>query len=277
MSFLDPSLDLPRQMRLKFQQATPFARAIGLELTAIGEGTATTRLAPSPPIHAATDTDAIHPFALIGMADHALSYAFVTTTPPESGLSTLDLRIDFGPPPIGAVTAEVTALRIGPHNGTVALTAQDAAGQNVLRATALFNFRAFPGGGAHMRRPDKPRFSNDHNGPFPAFLGLHQDNDGTWLEGGHRRTVGFEGLPALHGGVTGALLAFACHAEAARTAPAAHLSTLHLRYLRPAGLARLNTTTVVTRAGRSATFLDAICAHTPTEPIATAQATFVPD
>jgi acyl-coenzyme A thioesterase PaaI-like protein len=129
-----------------------------------------------------------------------------------------------------------------------------------------------------LRRPDLPPFENDHEGPFPAFIGLHSEGDCVWLEGAGRRTVGFEGLPALHGGVIGALLAAACEAAIARAGLAAglRLATLHIRFLRPAGLARLDAAANVARAGRSAAFVSASCWHTLEEPVADAQATFAP-
>jgi acyl-coenzyme A thioesterase PaaI-like protein len=263
--------------RMQFQQATPFARAIGLELLDWSEGGATTRLPPSGPISRAEADGAIHPWALIGMADHALSYVFPSVLPPDSGLATLDLRIDFGPQPAGAVTAHTMLHHRAAQHGTALLTAADSTGAPVLAASALFNFRSFPGGGS-FRRPDLPRFENDHAGPFPAFLGLHQDQDKVWLTGGARRTVGFEGLPALHGGVIGALLAASCESTVVHEKlPAAlRLTTLQIRFLRPAGLGRLDAGATILRAGRSAAFLTATCWHNQDETIAEAQATFAP-
>lgn len=263
--------------RMRFQQATPFAQAIGLELLGWSSGKASTRLAPEGPVRRAPGEAAIHPWALIGMADHALSYVFPSVLPPESGLSTLDLRLDFGPPPAGAVTAQCRLHHRAPHHGTAVLSATDATGANVLAATALFNFRSFPGGGT-PRRPELPRFENDHDGPYPGFLGLRQQGDAVWLEGGGRRTVGFEGLPALHGGVIGALLAAACEAASTRAglSPSLRLTTLHILFLRPAGLAHLDAQAEVVRAGRSAAFLTARCWHVQGETVAEAQATFAP-
>ena len=258
--------------RLQFQQDTPFARAIGLELLGWSHGTARTRL-PLSRQTCTSDSDAqTHPWALIGLADHALSYAYPTLIPPDSGLSTLDLRIDFGPAAIGAVTATTTVHHHTPHHGMATLTATDEAQQATLAASALFNFRTFPGGGelgSHCRQI----FENDHPGPFAAFLGLHQSDSETWLEGAGRRVIGFEGLPALHGGVVGALLAAACD----RIAPAGmRLTTLHIRFLRPAGTTRLNASAAAVRAGRSAAFISATCWHEKQAPVADAQATYTP-
>ena len=263
--------------RMRFQQATPFARAIGLELLDWGGGRASTRLAPSGPIARAAGETAIHPWALIGLADHTLSYVFPSVFPPSSGLSTLDLRVDFAAAPLGTVTAQAWLQQSTPHHGTAMLTATDAGGASVLAATALFNVRGFPGGGGGSR-PDLPRFENDHDGPFPAFMGLQQEAGSVWLEGGGRRTVGFEGLPALHGGIVGALLAAACQETVSGNAAAAalRLTSLHIRFLRPAGLGRLHAAATVLRAGRSAAFLSATCWHTPGRIVADAQAIFAP-
>jgi acyl-coenzyme A thioesterase PaaI-like protein len=239
-------------------------------------GVATTRLSPSPQVSQAAGDPRTHPWALIGMADHALSFAFATLIPPASGLSTLDLRLDFGAPPVGTVTAEARVTRLAPHNGTAILSATDDSGEAVLGATALFNFRGFPGGGSTPVRPDLPRFEIDHAGPFTELLGLHQEGGKTWLEGGLRRTVGFEGLPALHGGVIGALLAAACETAAIGLPAPMRLATLYVRFLRPGGLARLDAGASLVRAGRSAAFFTATCYHTETEPVAEAHATFAP-
>jgi acyl-coenzyme A thioesterase PaaI-like protein len=262
--------------RLKDQAQAPFAKSIGLHLIESKNGTAKTRLAPSPQTSRAEDNPAIHPWALIGMADHALSYAFGTLMPPSGGLSTLDIRLDFGPPPTGAVTGNAKVTRLAPHNGTAIFTAIDETAAPVLGATALFNVRSFPGGSTTRDRPDAPNFEIDHPGPFPALLGLHQSNDQVWLEGGHRRTIGFEGLPALHGGVIGALLAAACEAATHGLKNRMRLATLSVRFLRPGGLARLNARAELVRAGRSAAFFTALCYHTETEPVADAHATFAP-
>jgi len=269
---MDPQIE----RRMRYQQATPFAQAIGLELGDWGEGFATTRLQPTNPTRFREANATLHPLALIGMADHAISYAFTAAIPPMAGMSTLDLRLDFGPAPVGAVTAQARLLHLCAHNGVATLTAQDDAGQPTLAATALFNFRAFPGGSGEMKRPNLPRFANDHDGPFENFLGLHRETDGVFLAGGARRTVGFEGLPALHGGVIGAALAAACEAEITRLELPLRLATLSIRYLRPGGLARLDARATCIRAGRSAAFLNARAYHEEGEPVAEAQAVFVP-
>ena len=262
--------------RLKDQTYAPFARSIGLQLIDTNPGTAQTRLAPTPQSSRAINDPAIHPWALIGMADHALSFAFATQIPPSGGLSTLDIRVDFGPPPTGAVTGNAKVTRLAPHNGTASFSATDETAAPVLGATALFNFRGFPGGSTTRDRPNAPNFEIDHPGPFPALLGLHQSNDHVWLEGGHRRTVGFEGLPALHGGVIGALLAAACEGATHGLKTPMRLATLSVRFLRPGGLARLNARAELVRAGRSAAFVTASCFHKETEPVAEAHATFAP-
>jgi len=269
-------MDEPILRRMRHQQATPFARAIGLQLTDWGHGFADTMLPPSQPIRHHAGTAAIHPWALIGMADHAISYAFTAAIPPNAGMSTIDLRLDFGPAPQGAVQAEARLRHLATHNGTATLVSRDEAGQCPVTATALFNFRAFPGGGAEMKRPDLPRFANDHDGPFEAFLALTHSTEGPYLAGSTRRTVGFEGLPALHGGVVGALLAAACAAEVARAGLAQRLGSLQIRFLRPGGTAPLQARASMQRAGRSAAFVNATCFHTEAEIVAEAQASFVP-
>ena len=260
--------------RLKHQADSPFAVSIGLQLIDTKNGTAVTRLAPSPQTSRATDDPAIHPWALIGMADHALSYAFGSVMPPAGGLSTLDIRLDFGPPPVGAVTGHARVTRLAPHNGTASFSATDETDAPVLTATALFNIRNFPGGSTIHSRPDLPTFEIDHPGPFTALLGLHQEGPKVWLEGGHRRTVGFEGLPALHGGVIGALLAAACEAATHGLKTRMPLATLSVRFLRPGGLTRLEARAELIRAGRSAAFVTASCFHKEPEPVADAHATF---
>jgi acyl-coenzyme A thioesterase PaaI-like protein len=265
------------RQRLNHQNAAPFARAIGLELLDTGDGWATTRLAARPATSISATDARIHPWALIGMADHALSYAFATVIAPDAGLSTLDLRLDFGAVPVGAVTATAHILRAPVHNGTATLVGRDETGAAVIAASALFNTRGFPGGGAGAARPHGQRYEPDHDGPFEALLGLEADDHGLRLTGGARRTVGFEGLPALHGGVIGALLAAACMAEAAVHPVAAgmQLATLHVRFLRPGGMAPLRAAATCARAGRSAAFFDAWCFHAAGENVASAQATLV--
>ena len=261
--------------RMRFQQATPFAQAIGLELVDWGIGHARTRLAPAPPVQRTPHDAALHHLALIGMADQTLSYAFTAAIGADAGLSTIDLRVDFGAPPQGAVMAQAQLQHHTAQNGLATLTAQDAAGQAVLAACALFNFRAFPGGGG-MKRPDLPPFVNDHAGPFADFLGLSQADGVTSMAGGVRRLVGFEGLPALHGGVIGALLAACCDAAQSAVAPKLRLATLQVRYMRPAGLAPLFARATCVRAGRSAAFFNATCFHTEGVVVADAQANFAP-
>jgi acyl-coenzyme A thioesterase PaaI-like protein len=264
--------------RMKHQGSSPFARAIGLELLETGNGSATVRLTAGLATRISESNGRIHPWALIGMADHALSYAFATVTPQDAGLSTLDLRLDFGSVPVGAVTAVARVMRMPTQNGTATLVARDESGAVVVGACALFNTRGFPGGGSGMQWPELEPFEADHDGPFPALLGLDEHADGVRLAGGARRIVGFEGLPALHGGVIGALLAAACMAEATRHPRAAEmrLATLSLRFLRPGGMAPLHATASCVRAGRSAAFFDARCYHTAGEDVADARATLVP-
>lgn len=262
--------------RMRYQQATPFARAIGLELLEWGHGFANTRLAPSGPTRSAAGQDTLHPWALIGMADHAISYAFTAAIPANAGMSTLDLRLDFGPAPQGSVTAAAHMTHLSAHSGIARLVAQDEAGNVPVTASAVFNFRAYPGGSGEMKRLDLPRFANDHDGPFEDFLALEEEETGLALAGNTRRTVGFEGLPALHGGVVGALLAAAATQAVAKSGFTHRLASLNIRYLRPGGIERLHGTATILRAGRSVAFVDAVCFHHAARPVAQAQVTFVP-
>jgi acyl-coenzyme A thioesterase PaaI-like protein len=268
--------------RLRLQQACPYWRALGIDLLEWGSGRALMRMPPSARI-AASDGDArIDPLALVGLLDDAFSNAMATVLPISTGISTLDLRMELNSsaPPTGTVTVETNVNLIGDHMITARAWARDENGP-VATGTSMFTLGGFPGGSL----PDFDRIGKydpaSASGPFQTLIGLNISGEYVVLPGGNPNVIGWEGGPALHGGVIGATLMASCvtRAEVAgEIAAGKRLASLYIRYLRPgSALETLRTSSRIDRQGRSASFLSANCFHEEGKDVARAHAVFVPD
>ncbi|MGE4323278.1 MAG: hotdog domain-containing protein [Sphingobium sp.] len=268
--------------RLRLQQACPYWRVLGIDLLEWGRGRAVMRMAPSPRIAAGTDDARIDPLALVGMLDDSFSNAMATVLPLSIGISTLDLRMEFASaaPPTGAVTAETQVQLVGDTMITAHIMAHDEAGP-IATGTSMFTLGGYPGGSL----PDFGKIGLydpvQATGPFRALIGLERAGDDAVLPGGNPNVIGWEGGPALHGGVIGAVLMESCLLRAAaegEIAAGKRLASLYLRYLRPgSALQTLRASSTVDRLGRSASFLSARCFHDDGRDVGHAHAIFVPD
>lgn len=242
--------------RLLYHTATPFARAIGVELLEWGAGRATSRVEASGRIARATDDARPHPLALPGIADDVLSHAFGSVVLPDQGLSTLDLWLGLsGRDPDGStIVATARVLSLAGMSGTATASVADDGGL-LATATATFLIGHFPSG-----RDADPALIGRYDpavrpGPFPSLLGLVGAPGAAALAAGNPAVIGWESGPSLHGGAIAALLMAAC--EGCHGLPDQHLGSLAVRYLRPCIGSALRAEARLERAGRRASHVSA--------------------
>jgi acyl-coenzyme A thioesterase PaaI-like protein len=216
---------------------TPCTAALGVSRPEADAGTASATLPPSP-LNAGPD-GGIHPLALLPFLDELGSHAVRSLGAGANGMATIELRLDWlgiaAPGPIAG-----SARAIGGRGGArfAAAQAHDSRGAVIAAAQLWFATGAFPGQPASdgPRGLDPTPEQHWGDGPFEALLGLERVRGGAHLQPAPA-AVGWTGLPAVHGGVVGVLLAAAAE-EALRThvglatAPALRLAGLTVRYLR---------------------------------------------
>lgn len=268
--------------RLRLQQASPYWRALGIELMQWGGGHSVTRMAASPRIAISDSDQRIDPLALVGLLDDAFSNAIASVLPMDIGMSTLDLRVEFahGAPPEGTVSAETHIALIGAQSASARVEARDDHGL-LATGTALFTLGGYPGGSL----PDFDLAGNYDatgvTGPFTRLIGLDGMPGEEGLTGDSPNVIGWEAGKALHGGVVGAVLMASCQGRAdaaGERAAGKHLGSLYIRYLRPgSAVLPLRSASQMDRQGRSASFVSARCFHEAGRDIAHAHAVFVPD
>lgn len=124
----NPDTDLLSQAR-QFIQALPHSRALGMELTAMGPGTATISMAYDPRFVGDPATGVLHGGAISALMDTA-SGASVMSHPAAANAiatATLDLRIDYMRPatPGQRVTARAECFHVTRSVAFIRVTATD--------------------------------------------------------------------------------------------------------------------------------------------------------
>jgi len=125
-----------QQLRAALDQV-PFARLLGIEIIAAGQGTATLRLAITDDLRQIHGV--MHGGAIASLIDTATAFAIVPMMGPEEKFSTVDLMVNYlRPLKKGSATAQARVLRFGKRLITVAADVLDDGGD--LSATALSTY-----------------------------------------------------------------------------------------------------------------------------------------
>jgi uncharacterized protein (TIGR00369 family) len=125
-----------QQLRERLDQV-PFARLLGMELVAAGQGTATLRLSITDDLRQIHGV--MHGGATASLIDTATAFAIVPMMGPDEKFSTVDLMVNYlRPLKQGRATARARVLRFGKRLITVAADVLDDSGD--LSATALSTY-----------------------------------------------------------------------------------------------------------------------------------------
>jgi acyl-CoA thioesterase len=115
----------------------PFAKLLGIELVAAGQGTATLRLAITDDLRQIHGV--MHGGAIASLLDTATAFAIVPMMGPEEKFSTVNLMVNYlRPLKKGTAIAQARVLRFGKRLITVAADVLDDGGN--LSATALSTY-----------------------------------------------------------------------------------------------------------------------------------------
>lgn len=115
----------------------PFAKLLGIELVAAGQGTATLRMAITDDLRQIHGV--MHGGAVASLIDTATAFAIVPMMGPEEKFSTVDLMVNYlRPLKEGSATAQARVLRFGRRLITVAADVLGNDGE--LSATALSTY-----------------------------------------------------------------------------------------------------------------------------------------
>jgi len=191
----------------------------GLRLDRAAPGEAWSSLPYRPVFVGDIRTGVLHGGVVTAMLDESCGMAVQLALDGNSAIATLDLRIDYQKPatPGLDIRAHAVCYRVTRSIAFVRATAyQDSEDDPVATATACFmiganrtnffedrpkSYPALPG----LDAPEDTA-SPFANSPFVRCLGIHDGEDGTLVMPFSPRIIGNPMLPAIHGGLTGALL-----------------------------------------------------------------------
>lgn len=273
------TIELPEERRLRLE-VTPLARAIGFDLTHCSGGRAEASLPSSDLIRVSAENPATHPSALMAFLDHLSGYAVASREPGHVGISTVELQVAFtGLPAIGPLRGSAECVSPVQASTLVLGRIEDAAGKIIATSSSWFTVGAFPGGHRDSSGHEEPMVDlGPVSGPYENLIGLAPDGEGgASLAAGVIPAIGWIGLPALHGGAIGAVMAKACEQRLlALGRPGFRLATMTIRYLRAAKADGLHAVATCDWPGRRAAHLAARCFPADGPDSAQAQAFFVP-
>ncbi len=191
----------------------------GLRLDRAAPSEAWSSLPYSPVFVGDTRTGVLHGGVVTAMLDESCGMAVQLALDGNSAIATLDLRIDYQKPatPGLDIRAHAICTRVTRTIAFVRATAyQESEDDPVATATACFMIganrtnmlrdrpKAYPATPG-LDAPEDPAgpFANS---PFARCLGIRAGADGTLVMPFSPRIIGNPMLPAIHGGLTGALL-----------------------------------------------------------------------
>ena len=198
----------------------------------------------------ASEEGAVDVLALLPFIDQLGSLPLMVAAR-GTAMATVELDIALIEPPApGAVTGVARALSVDGASRLVVAEATDARGTPVAAASLWFSVGAPPGGGSDTRPAETRAVSRE--GPLARTLGMTADADArVLLAPGVWETVGWTGLPAMHGGAVAVALAMAAQARVAAEGRAdLRLAQINIRFLRAATLAGGHAAATVDTIGR---------------------------
>jgi uncharacterized protein (TIGR00369 family) len=191
----------------------------GLQLDRFAPGEAWSSLPYRPVFVGDSETGVLHGGVVTAMLDESCGMAVQLALDGSRAIATLDLRIDYQKPatPGLAIRAHAKCTRITRSIAFVRATAyQESEDDPVATATACFMIGANRTNMLADRRMDRRSIPmleapDDADGPFAnspfaRALGIRVNGDGTLTMPFSPQIIGNPILPAIHGGMTGALL-----------------------------------------------------------------------
>jgi uncharacterized protein (TIGR00369 family) len=137
----DDTSDRKAQLARQFIEAIPHSRALGMELTAIGDGMAEIVMPYDPRFVGDTVSGVIHGGAVSALMDTCGGAAVMSHPQAPAGTATIDLRIDYMRPatPGQAIRATASCYQITRNVAFVrAVAVDDDADRPVATATGAF-------------------------------------------------------------------------------------------------------------------------------------------
>jgi len=196
-----------------------YGRLSGLRVDHTAAGEAWVTLPYRPVFVGNTETGVLHGGVVTAMLDESCGVAVQLALGGGRGIATLDLRIDYQKPatPGQDIKAHSVCTRVTSSIAFVRSTAyQESEDSPVATATACFMIGANnsnmladrTGKYADVPPLDAPEDPTGPfaNSPFARCLGIRIEKDGTVCMPFSPRIIGNPVLPAIHGGMTGALL-----------------------------------------------------------------------
>lgn len=254
------------ERRLFWQFASPFVRILGVTLDGLDGDCATMRVRLLPRLAAAA-SDVIDPLVAPGLIDDCLSLAIGQVLPPVRGIATLDLWFrTVRDPGAGDLVATARRIAIAGAVASSIVEVRDDEGV-VMHGGGSFVVGHYPSG--TTGDPDRAgRYDPGAlPGRFRAAIGLQPVENGFSLAGSDA-VIGWEAGPIIHGGAVAAALM----AAAEKRAPEGQrVSSMTVRYLRPAPHQGLIANARIDRAARRASHLS-VAARVQGRIVATATA-----
>lgn len=136
------------EMARQFIQMIPHAKALGMELTEIDEGSATFTMPYADHIIGDPNTGVIHGGAVSAVMDTCCGAAVMSHPATPTGTATIDLRIDYmrAATPGQTITTRATCYHVGRSVAFVRATATDEDTENpVATASGSFTVESDPG------------------------------------------------------------------------------------------------------------------------------------